>query len=67
MVQPIVKGQKIITQEALEKIKTGEKCFLEKLYFHSNDSVQKALIEVIYTIQGWHFETFEDEPPKQYA
>jgi hypothetical protein len=52
-VKTLFKGTPIITDEAFDKIKTGDEEILRKLYFHTNDSIQMVLIEIIFEKNGW--------------
>ena len=66
MAEPIKKGLKILDEMSLEKIRTLSEEILVKLYYHSNDPIQKILIEELCKIKGYQL-VIEDPAPKQYA
>lgn len=64
----IFKGEKIIAAEAYDKIREGKPATMEALYHHSNDPIQRILIEMWWVEKGYDLEilTFNPEP-KSYA
>ena len=52
MLKPIKKGLPIITEDALKVIRKGDSSSLVMLYKHTNDPVQKALLELIFETRG---------------
>lgn len=69
MIVPIKKGMPVVTVNSLEKIRTLDPEYLRKLYNHTNDPVQKVLIEEIYKLKGYAdpFVPPVDEPPLECA
>lgn len=53
MIQPITKGTKTIGEKGLEKLETLDESFLIRLYYHTNDTIQKILIRKICELKGY--------------
>ena len=70
MLVPLKPGMKIIGEGALAKIRECDETLLVKLYYHTNDPVQRVLIETICNLKGYKLvvEEPDNEPePPRYA